>query len=212
MADEKKHSAAWDGFYESFFGDPYMAWHDGLDTESLGALKGEEREEAERLLNEALKTGDYRPAVGLRVLGAKGSVARLKEQLHDAEGKTEVEIALALWKLAEWPPAVNILIRALKDGPHWSIRMDAAMALGEVETPKSVQALLSGLNDPEDLVRNHCAESLIEMLELPAKANDIGSYDLAIDVMGNKAKREKAIKQIREMVDKTETAAELRKL
>ena len=115
MADEKKHSAAWDRFYKSFFGDPYMAWHDGLDTKSLGALKGEEREEAERLLNEALKTGDYRPAVGLRVLGAKGSVARLKEQLHDAEGKTEVEIALALWKLAEWPPAVNILIRALKD-------------------------------------------------------------------------------------------------
>ena len=42
MPYEKKHSAAWDGFYESFFGDPYMAWHDGLDTESLGALQGEE--------------------------------------------------------------------------------------------------------------------------------------------------------------------------
>ena len=36
MADEKKHSAAWDGFYELFFGDPYMAWHDGLDTSCWG--------------------------------------------------------------------------------------------------------------------------------------------------------------------------------
>ncbi len=24
-------SLAWDRFYESYFGDPYMAWHDGLD-------------------------------------------------------------------------------------------------------------------------------------------------------------------------------------
>ena len=61
LADEKKHSATWDGFYELFFGDPYMAWHDGLDTELLAALKGEEREEAERLLNEALKTGTTGP-------------------------------------------------------------------------------------------------------------------------------------------------------
>jgi hypothetical protein len=200
MVSEPKHSGYWDGFYESFFGDAYMAWHDGLDTESLRALEGEEREEAERLLNEALKTGDYRPAVGLRVLGAKGSVARLKEQLGDAEGKSRVEIALALWKLAEWPPAVNVLIAELKDGAHWSIRMDAARALGEVETPKSVQALLSGLSDEEDLVRNHCAESLIEMLGLPAKANDVGSYDLAIEVMGDGEGREKAIKEIGEMV------------
>ncbi|HST05044.1 MAG TPA: HEAT repeat domain-containing protein [Chloroflexia bacterium] len=212
MAGETKHSTYWDSFYESFFGDPYMAWHDGLDTQSLAALRGEERDEAERLLTEALKRGDYRPAVGLRVLGSKGSVAQLKEQLGDADGKTEIEIALTLWKLAEWPPAVNILIRALKDGPHWSIRLDAARALGDVETPKSAQALLSGLNDPEDLVRCHCAESLIEMLDLPARANDIGSYELAIEVMGDKAKREKAIKQIQEMVGKTNMAAELRKL
>ena len=50
------------------------------------------------------------------------------------------------------------------------------------------------------------------MLDLPARANDIGSYELAIEVMGDKAKREKAIKQIQEMVGKTNMAAELRKL
>ena len=161
MAGETKHSTYWDSFYESFFGDPYMAWHDGLDTQSLAALRGEERDEAERLLNEALKRGDYRPAVGLRVLGSKGSVAQLKEQLGDADGKTEIEIALALWKLAEWPPAVNILIRALKDGPHWSIRLDAARALGDVETPKSAQALTKWAERP----RRPCALPLRRVAE-----------------------------------------------
>ena len=53
------HSAAFDSFYESFFGDAYMAWHDGLDTMSLASLEGEERAEAERLLTEALDSGDY---------------------------------------------------------------------------------------------------------------------------------------------------------
>ena len=55
-------------------------------------------------------------------------------------------------------------------------------------------------------------DAILELLDLPAKANDIGSYDLAIDVMGNKAKRAKAINQIHEMIDKTEMAAQLRKL
>ena len=40
----------WHRFYESFFGDPYLAWHDGMDVNALNSLTREEKEEAEYLL------------------------------------------------------------------------------------------------------------------------------------------------------------------
>ena len=52
----------WDAFYESYFGDPYMAWHDGLDEQALLALEGDERDRAEKMLLDALGSGDSRPA------------------------------------------------------------------------------------------------------------------------------------------------------
>ena len=72
-------SSAFDSFYESFFGDPYMAWHDGLDIQSLLALQGEEREEAERLLLAGLKSGDSRTARGLEALRSHKATPLLKE-------------------------------------------------------------------------------------------------------------------------------------
>lgn len=46
--EKKQHSYALERFAESYFGDTYTAWHDGLDTNSLAALEGDERKEAER--------------------------------------------------------------------------------------------------------------------------------------------------------------------
>jgi hypothetical protein len=194
-------SYAFNAFYESFFGDPYMAWHDGLDTQSLASLEGEEREEAERLLLEALNSGDYRPAVGLRVLGSQAAVKKLKEKLGNASGKEAVETALAIWEIAEWPPAVNVIIRELQEHPFWGDRMDAARALRNINKPEVVKALLKALDDEEALVRHHAAESLIETLDLPAEKNDMGSYELAIEVMMEEKERsERAVATLREMV------------
>lgn len=195
--ESKERSKAFEQFIDSFFGDPYMAWHDGLDTDSLAALEGDERKEAERLLTEALGSGDYRPSVGLRVLGSRASVNKLKEKLGDAVGRARVETAFALWQIAEWPPAVNILIKELKEGQDWGSRIDAARALGNINKPEVVNALLGALEDEEDLVRSNAADSLIEMLELPAKETDAGSYDLSIDVMSDdKDERSKAIAEL----------------
>ncbi|MGA7732851.1 MAG: HEAT repeat domain-containing protein [Chloroflexia bacterium] len=199
-------SSAWHSFYESFFGDPYMAWHDGLDTQSLAALEGEEREEAERLLREALDSGDYRPAVGLRVLRSEASIPKLKEKLGDSYGREAVETALALWQIAEWPPAVKVIITELQEGAHWGTRIDAARALRHVNKPEAIKALLGALEDEEDLVRSNAADALIEMLELPVKETHAGSYDLAIDVMAeDEGKRKKAIETLTELVKKNKS-------
>jgi hypothetical protein len=197
-------SSTFDAFYESFFGDPYMAWHDGLDTQSLAALEGEEREEAERLLREALDSGDYRPVVGLRVLRSEASVAKLKEKLGGAYGREAVETALALWQIAEWPPAVKVIITELQEGAHWGTRIDAARALRHVHKPEVVEALLGALEDEEDLVRSNAADALIEMLELPVKETHAGSYDLAIDVMAeDEGERKKAVDKLTKLVKKS---------
>lgn len=198
-------SYAFQAFVESYFGDPYMAWHDGLDTLSLASLEGEERAEAEKMLLDAMNAGssDYRIAAGLRVLKSSGAVAKLKEQLGGATGRERVEIALALWEMAEWPPAVNEIIDELKHGAHWGSQIDAAHALAKVKgKPEVVEALLEALEDPEDLVRSNSATALIDLLELPVKETDMGSYDLSIDVMMEEGdeRRVKAVEELRRMV------------
>lgn len=195
-------SNEFNSFVESYFGDAYMAWHDGLDEQSLRALKGEEREQAEKMLLDAMDSGDYRIAAGLRVLQSTGSVAKLKSQLGDATGTGRVQIALALWEIAEWPPAAKALIDELKNGAYWGSQMDAAMALENVNTPESIEALLGALNDPEDLVRNHATESLIDMLGLPFEESNTGGYDIAIDMMMDEGdeRRKKAFEAIKRAV------------
>lgn len=198
-------SNEFNAFVESYFGDPYMAWHDGLDEQSLAALTGDERKEAEKMLLDAMNSGDYRPAAGLRVLRSPGAVAKLKEQLSDATGRGAVEAALALWEIAEWPPAVNVMIDELKHGAHWGSQIDAAHALANVKgKPEVVEALVEALDDPEDLVRCNSAEALIELLDLPAKENNYGGHEVAIDVMMTEGdeRRTKAVASLKEMVKK----------
>jgi HEAT repeat protein len=205
VREEKMPSSAFDAFVESYLGDPYMAWHDGLDEGSLAALEGEERNDAEKMLLEALGSGDYRPAAGLRVLRSTESVAKLKEQLGDATGRGAVEIALALWEIAEWPPAVNVMIDELKHGAHWGSQIDAANALGKVKgRPEVVEALLGALDDEEGLVRSNAADALIDLLGLRVKQNKTyGGYDLAIDVMSeDEVERKKAVNRLRGLVER----------
>jgi HEAT repeats len=196
-------SYAFERFYESFFGDPYMAWHDGLDTEALLSLEGEERHEAERLLMQALGSGDYRPAAGLAALQSQESAPHLKEQLNTATGRALIEAARGLWRMEKYPPAAQAIIGVLQSNPWWGDRMDAAMALSEVDTPESEAALWDALNDPEDLVRHHAATSLIEMRRPDIDTNDFGSYPVAIAIMSeDKDKRAAAVNELRKLVVK----------
>ena len=191
-------SSAFSSFYESYFGDPYMAWHDGLDTESLLSLQGDELAEAERLLLDGLKTGDYRPPAGLATLRSSVAAPALKELLPQAEGDTRVQTALALWEIEQYPPAVAALIGVLKSAPWWGVRLNAAMALSHVPTPQSVAALWEALTDPEDLVRSHAAESLLALHGLEDEA---APNNLSIAVMSDKPKeRRQAIAALKQRI------------
>jgi HEAT repeat protein len=194
------HSSDYSAFYESFFGDPYMAWHDGLDTEALARLQGKEREEAEQLLINALDSDDYRPAAGLAVLRSKRATAKLKEQLSSTSGDRRIQIARALWHTEKYAPAVDAVIHELQHYPFWGSRVTAAMALRDMKTPASVDALRQALHDPQDLVRHHAAASLLLMYGI----QDASSWEdnpLTIDIMSDdKAKQEKAIVKIEKLV------------
>ena len=190
------HSSDFSAFYESFFGDPFMAWHDGLDTEALARLQGDERDEAERLLINALDSGDYRPAAGLAVLRSKAATAKLKEQLPYTSGDQRIQVARALWRTEKYAPAVDAVIDELQHYPFWGSRMNAARALHEMKTPAGVAALRNALNDPQDLVRHHAASSLLIIYGI----QDESSWEdnpLTIDIMsGDKPKQKKAIAEI----------------
>jgi HEAT repeat protein len=196
-------SPTWDRFYESYFGDPYMAWHDGLDEESLLALEGEERERAEQMLTDALGSGDYRAPAGLAALRSDRSLDALKQKLPQASGPDEVQTALAIWRIdPKYLPAANALVRVLRTNPDWGTRLEAARALREVPTPSAIDALWEAVErDPEDLVRHHAAAALLYMYNIHRDVYD--SHPLTIEVMMEDAeRREKAKRDLRELVEK----------
>jgi HEAT repeat protein len=110
-----------------------------------------------------------------------------------------VEVALALWRTEAYTPAVEALIDVLLSAPFWGDRVDAARALREVKTPESEAALWKAIADPEDLVRNHAAESLLELHDISVEDADPNS--LAIRVMSDDVReRESAVTELRELL------------
>jgi len=196
-------SATWDRFYESYFGDAYMAWHDGLDEAALLSLEGEERDRAEQMLMDALGSGDYRAPAGLAALRSHKSLDALKQKLPHASGPDEVQTALAIWRIdPKYLPAANTLVRVLRTAPDWGTRMEAARALREAPTPSAIDALWEAVErDPEDLVRHHAATTLLYVYNIHRDLFD--SHPLTIEVMMEDAeRREKAKRELRELVER----------
>ena len=196
-------SATWDRFYDSYFGDPYMAWHDGLDEDALLSLEGEELERAEQMLTDALDSGDYRAPAGLAALRSEKVLDKLKQKLPQASGSDEVQTALAIWRIdPKYLPAANTLVRVLKTAPFWSTRMEAARALREAPIPSAVDALWQAVeHDPENLVRHHAAATLLYIYNIHRDLYP--DHPLTIEVMMEDAeRREKATRELRELVEK----------
>lgn len=195
-------SSNWASFEESYFGDPYMAWHDGLDEGALLALEGEERERAEKMLLDALGSGDSRPAAGLASLRSTQAVGKLKQELPGASGNNEIKTALALWKIERYEPAADTLINILKSDAFWGVRMDAARAMRHVPLPRAITALWHAVeNDPENLVRQHAATALLIIYNIPSEIYDM--HPLSIDVMSEeKEKRDEAVRKLKALIAK----------
>lgn len=156
----KSHN--WGRFYESFFGDAYMAWHDGLDVDALNSLTREEKDEAEQLLLDALNKGDdYRPIVGLGELRSRKALPILKEKLNHLWGKTLVDAASALRKIENDDSYAEYIVQVLKNDASFYNRLEAAIELRLFRTPEVLEALFDAVKDPEYLVRNHACESLL---------------------------------------------------
>jgi HEAT repeat protein len=159
----------------SHFDDRANTWRDGgPDTACLAELTPPERDRVESglLARLALKPGDddWVPRALGELRSAKAE-APLRALLRSGWGTTRVAAAGALWKVCQDPAAVNVLVRILKRrsalGRLWfkaigidSARIDAAVALGGIDTPESRQALEDAQTDPDLLVRANAKRTL----------------------------------------------------
>ena len=195
-------SDTWDRFYESYFGDPYMAWHDGLDEQALLALEGEERDRAERMLTDALGSSDSRPAAGLASLRSPKAADRLKAALPGASRTAAIRTAHALWQIERYPPAADSLIDILKSAPFWGDRGDAARVMRDIPLPRVIVTLWYAVEyDPEDLVRSHAASSLLAMYNIPSEIFDM--HPLSIDIMSKDTEaRRQALLKLKRLIAK----------
>jgi HEAT repeat protein len=165
-----KKSFDWYLFIDSFFGDPYTAWHDGLNVKALLSLPPEEKEEAEKLLLERVNENDTRAAVGLGELRSKKAVPKLRELLGKASGKGLVDIAVALAKIEDDMSYLKYVIYVLKNDPSWYFRLEAAFSLREFNKPEAkeileevTETLFEAVKDPDYLVRYHACNSLLRL-------------------------------------------------
>lgn len=152
-------SEAFERFRKSnFFGNPFSAIHDGLDTQALTSLDGDDLAKAEALLIKALPEG--RAVIGLGEIRSKKAEAPLRKLAGRPE--IAVEVAVALYRISGDTSGVKAIIDTLRDQRnHWSKRQDAAIALRQFRTQQVADALLDALHDPEGLVRYHVSNSLL---------------------------------------------------
>lgn len=157
---------------DSFFGDPYMMWHDGIDPTSAKALRGEERDKAEEMLIESMKEGSYWAPMGLREMKSERAIPFMKNLIKQSQSRLLIEIAHALNVLENTTEYIPYILDVLKNHPFWSSRMDAALLLRKYSTPEVVDALFDSILDEDYLVRNHSCESILHIHNLPSSISE----------------------------------------
>ena len=149
---------------ENFFGDPYMMWHDGIDAHSVCLLEGAERDQAESMLIESMKSGSHYAAMGLRELKSEKAIPVMKQLLEKVDSDLKIQIAVALNVIEDTDEYTPHLIQVLRYNPSPYVRLNAAMVLRRFPTDDTIQALFDSMsNDPDYLVRNHASESLLHI-------------------------------------------------
>jgi len=109
----------------------------------------------------ALRNADddvrWKAAIALGEIGDIRAVDPLILLLRDEDRFVKSHAALALGALGE--PAVSSLLRALSEGDG-NLRWGAAIALGKIQDPKSIEPLIRSLADKYENVRAESASSL----------------------------------------------------
>jgi hypothetical protein len=193
-------SSAFNAFHESFFGDPYMAWHDGLDVGSLLALQGDERAEAEHLLLDGLD--DPRCVEGLGYITSQAALPKLREMLPTAGDYLRSRLAAAIWRITGETLVVDEIVKVLREGDSEFDRLDAAVILGEIDTPATRPALMEALADLEYLVRYNAAEALLRLAGFYTSV-DLSKEAVFPDIVSDDAAAHTRAQQwVRNLVDK----------
>jgi hypothetical protein len=160
-------AADWAVFRESTFGDGYMVWHDGPDFAELTRIARSDPQTVARMLRLGIGAGDPLAAESVGALAEAGLVPDGSEKLlrtavGSARGTFLVRVAQALHVLTEDESWAEPIASVLAGGEHWSVRIDAAMALaGFRPTAELIEVLAGAVCDPEYLVRYHAANTLL---------------------------------------------------
>jgi HEAT repeat protein len=102
----------------------------------------------------------WKAAIALGEIGDQRAVEPLIILLCDEDRFVKSHAALALGAIGE--PAVTPLLRALREGDG-NIRWGAAIALGKIRDPRSIEPLIRALADKYENVRAESASSLAAM-------------------------------------------------
>jgi HEAT repeat protein len=147
---------------ENFFGDPYMMWHDGIDSRSICLLEGAERDQAESMLIESMESGSHYAAMGLRELRSEKAIPVMKRLLEKVGSDLRIQIAVALNVIEDTDEYTPHLVEVLQHSSSPYVRFNAAIELRRFPTEDTIRVLFESVStDPDYLVRNHSSESLL---------------------------------------------------
>lgn len=131
--------------------------HDGPEAGLIDALTPDERHAAEAELTAGLRDDDPRPALALAELRAVRSAPHIAVMLDAARGReaeaharASVDIALALWTLAQDPAAIEHTARVVAQNSDTVIRMIAAANLGQMRHARSIEVIGDALLHEND--------------------------------------------------------------
>lgn len=166
-------SQEYERFQSSFLDDDSGAERDGLDTEALAALSGDERKSAESQL--LRKLPDVRGIIGLGVLRSQRAVPELTkifERERPLLSYKLIAAAAALWRVAPDARYLDAVIDTLENAASSERRTEAALTLWEFHDPAAVPPLVRAMDDEDVLVRHHAARALLVIHGIPNGPGD----------------------------------------
>ncbi len=110
---------------------------------------------------------DHRVVLALGGLGTKAAVDKLKEHLSADTGGFlkyfRLNVAVVLWWIDPFPPALQYLIDSLQPEADWSLKTRAAIALRYFQCAEAVRALRLGVESDRFDERYYALMSLITL-------------------------------------------------
>lgn len=178
----------WQEFRQEAFGDPYLVWHDGPDFSALRDRWRDDEAGVGALLLEGLAESDPLAAESIGELPApvpEALVTALRAASSAATGDFAITVASALHVITGDEAWSGPVVAVLLGGDFWSVRLNAAIALGRfAPTVDLIAAAMRGVQADDYLVRYHSANTLLRWAGLPADISAHEDFALILDAAG----------------------------